>query len=244
MKIINEDMFYTDAIEDGSIDLIVTSPPYNLEIDYNRHYDKMQANDYKEFLVCMLSQMRRWLKDDGRLCLNTPINVNKDGASPLGAEVTHMARQLDFGYHTTIIWNKQTMNKRTAWGSWMSASAPYVIPQAEQILVLYKEHWKKQRDSLSTISKKDFVEWTNGMWEFAPESGQRIGHPAPFPLALPMRCIQLFSYVDDTVLDPFLGSGTTLVACQKTGRDGIGIEISKEYCDLATERTRQLTMRL
>lgn len=244
IKTINADMFYTEEVEDESIDLIVTSPPYNLQIDYNRHFDKMQTDDYREFLAFMLRRMYHWLKPDGRICLNTPINTNKDGALPIGAIITSMALDLDLNYHTTIIWDKKTMNNRTAWGSFASASAPYVIPQVEQILVLYKERWKKDRHSMSTISERNFIDWTNGLWVFAPESGKRVGHPAPFPLELPMRCIQMFSYVDCTVLDPFMGSGTTMVACQKTGRDGIGIEISKEYCDLARDRTSQMQMKL
>ena len=140
-------------------------------------------------------------------------------------------------YHSTIIWNEQNISKRTAWGSWLSASAPFVIAPVEVIVVLYKERWKKISGSgKSDISKEEFIEWTNGVWNFMGESKKRIGHPAPFPVELPKRCIKLFSFVGDTVLDPFLGSGSTLIACVLTNRKGIGVEIDKNYCELAKNR--------
>ena len=102
--------------------------------------------------------------------------------------------------------------------------------------MLYKERWKRKRKGTSDIEKDEFMEWTNGVWAFSGESKKKIGHPAPFPVELPMRCIKLFSYVEDTVLDPFLGSGSTLVACALTGRKGIGVDIDKNYCELAKNR--------
>jgi len=122
----------------------------------------------------------------------------------------------------------------------MSASAPYVIAPVEVILILYKKNWKKISGSQkSDITKKEFMEWTNGVWSFSGESKKKIGHPAPFPVELPRRCIKLFSYVGDVVLDPFLGSGTTLIAAYLNKRKGIGVEIDKEYCDLAIKRLKQ-----
>jgi len=119
----------------------------------------------------------------------------------------------------------------------LSASAPYVIAPVELIVILYKKDWKKTSGSKkSDISKQDFMDWTNGLWTFTGESKKRIGHPAPFPRELPRRCIKLFSFVGDAVLDPFLGSGTTLIACLETSRQGIGVEIDKNYCELAKRR--------
>jgi site-specific DNA-methyltransferase (adenine-specific) len=107
----------------------------------------------------------------------------------------------------------------------------------EVIVVLYKEQWKKTSGSRqSDISRQDFMDWTNGVWNFNGESKKRIGHPAPFPVELPRRCIKLFSFLDDLVLDPFLGSGTTLIACALNGRRGIGIEMDARYCELAKRR--------
>jgi site-specific DNA-methyltransferase (adenine-specific) len=105
------------------------------------------------------------------------------------------------------------------------------------VVVLYKKEWKKTSGSLkSDITKEEFMNWTNGVWNFSGESKIKIGHPAPFPVELPKRCIKLFTYVEDIVLDPFLGSGSTLLACLDTNRRGIGIEIDKNYCDLAKKR--------
>ncbi|MCS7102815.1 MAG: site-specific DNA-methyltransferase, partial [Candidatus Korarchaeum sp.] len=114
--------------------------------------------------------------------------------------------------------------------------APYVISPVEVIIVLYKEKWKKARSGVSDITRDEFIEWTNGLWTFPGESKRRVGHPAPFPIELPMRCIKLFSFVEDLVLDPFLGSGTTLVACALTNRRGIGVEVDRSYCELAKKR--------
>jgi site-specific DNA-methyltransferase (adenine-specific) len=107
------------------------------------------------------------------------------------------------------------------------------------IAVLYKKRWKKQGGGESDITKEEFIEWTNGIWTFPGESKKRVNHPAPFPLELPKRCIKLFTFVGETVLDPFLGSGTTLVACALLNRRGIGIDIDKGYCEIAKNRLIQ-----
>lgn len=107
-------------------------------------------------------------------------------------------------------------------------------------MVLYRENWKKKNSKgKSDISRDEFLEWTNGVWNFSGESKNKIGHPSPFPIELPRRCIKLFSYVEDTVLDPFLGSGTTLIACLETNRRGVGVEIDNKYCDLSVKRLRE-----
>jgi site-specific DNA-methyltransferase (adenine-specific) len=189
-----------------------------------------------------MSRCYNWLKDDGRFCLNIPLDKNKGGQQSVGADLTTIAKTIGFKYHSTIIWNEGNISRRTAWGSWMSASAPYVISPVELIVVLYKKTWKKTSGSQeSRIEKKDFVDWTNGLWTFNGESKNKIGHPAPFPVELPRRCIQLFSFVGDTVLDPFLGSGTTLVASYNEDRDGIGIDIDPHYCQIALNRLKNET---
>ncbi len=122
----------------------------------------------------------------------------------------------------------------------MSASAPYVIAPVEIIVVMYKNKWKKTGGTrVSDITKKEFMSWTNGLWTFSGESKKKIGHPAPFPVELPKRCIKLFTFVGDTVLDPFLGSGTTLIAAYLNNRKGIGVEVDKNYCELAIKRLRK-----
>ena len=238
LKILNDNVLTTKNIEEKSIDLIITSPPYNLDIKYNSHDDKISYDGYLEFSEKWITRCFKWLKDDGRFCLNIPLDKNKDGQQSIGADLTTIAKRVGFKYHSSIVWNEGNISRRTAWGSFKSASAPYIIAPVELIVILYKKDWKKTSGTkLSDISKEDFMAWTNGLWAFQGESKKRVGgHPAPFPLELPKRCIKLFSYVDDTILDPFLGSGSTLVATALNDRKGIGIEIDADYCKMAKNR--------
>jgi site-specific DNA-methyltransferase (adenine-specific) len=235
--IFHDNIMKTDAIEKNSIDLIVTSPPYNVDIKYNSHNDKISYEDYLEFSKKWMTRCFEWLKKDGRFCLNIPLDKNKNGQQSVGADLTTIAKKIGFKYHSTIVWNEGNISRRTAWGSWMRASAPFVIAPVELIVVLYKEIWKKTSGSkISDISRDDFMNWTNGLWTFQGESKKRTGHPAPFPIELPHRCIKLFSYVGDLILDPFLGSGTTLVASVLDNRKCVGIDVDLEYCKLAKKR--------
>lgn len=235
--IYKDDIVTTKMVESSSIDLIITSPPYNVNIKYNSHDDEMPYSEYLNFTREWLSKCFDLAKDDGRFCLNIPLDKNKGGQQSVCADLTTIAKQAGWKYHSTIIWNEQNISRRTAWGSWLSASAPYVIAPVEVIVILYKKHWKKESGSrVSDISKAEFQEWTNGVWNFCGESKRKVGHPAPFPVELPKRCIKLFSFVGDIVLDPFLGSGSTLVACSQTRRKGIGIEIDQGYCEIAKQR--------
>ena len=235
--IYNADFLKINCIKERTIDLIVTSPPYNVGIKYNTHDDKMSYEDYLSFTKKWLTKCYKLVKDDGRFCLNIPLDKNKGGQQSVCADITTIAKQVGWKYHSTIIWNEQNISRRTAWGSWLSASAPYVIAPVEVIVVLYKDRWKKISGSRkSDISKKEFMEWTNGVWNFMGESKKKVGHPTPFPVELPKRCIKLFSFVGDTILDPFMGSGTTLLAACLNNRKAIGIEIDKNYCEIAKKR--------
>ena len=236
-QIHHADLLSITSIAPGSIDLIVTSPPYNVDIQYKSANDDLSYAEYLTFTRKWMKRCYEWLKSDGRFCLNIPLDKNKGGQQSVGADLTSIAKETGFQYHSTIIWNEGNISRRTAWGSWMSASAPYVIAPVELIVVLYKERWKKTSGSReSDITRDEFMAWTNGLWTFNGESAKRVGHPAPFPLELPKRAIKLFSYVGDTVLDPFLGSGTTLIAALQNDRVGIGIDIDEEYCALARQR--------
>lgn len=239
ISIYHDDILKTEAIEDNSIDLIVTSPPYNVDVKYGNYRDDIPYNKYLEFTRKWLERCYHFTKNDGRLCLNIPLDKNKGGQQSVYADITTIAKEIGWKYHATIIWNEQNISRRTAWGSWMSASAPYVIAPVETIVVLYKERWRKAHRGKSDISREDFMEWTNGVWNFSGESRKRVGHPSPFPVELPRRCIKLFTFIGDTVLDPFLGSGTTLIACLETGRKGIGVEIDQKYCELAVKRLKE-----
>ena len=237
IAIYHDDILTTDGVERDSVDLIVTSPPYNVDIKYKTYDDRIAYKAYLDFTREWLEKCHILAKDDGRFCLNIPLDKNKGGQQAVCADITTIAKEVGWKYHATIIWNEQNISRRTAWGSWLSASAPYVIAPVEVIVVLYKSRWKKKGGSRkSDITKEEFLEWTNGVWNFSGESRKKVGHPAPFPIELPRRCIKLFTFVGDTVLDPFLGSGSTLIACVKTGRRGIGVEIDEGYCRLAKGR--------
>ena len=238
LLIYKDDILKISAIPNNTIDLIVTSPPYNVDIHYNSHADDLTYEDYLEFTEKWITKCFELAKNEGRLLLNIPLDKNKGGQKSVGADITTIAKKIGWKYHSTIIWNEGNISRRTAWGSFMSASAPYVIAPVELILVLYKDSWKKTGLSRENdITKQEFMDWTNGVWTFNGQSKKGAGgHPAPFPIELPRRCIKLFSFVGDTVLDPFLGSGSTLIASYLHGRKGIGIDIDEKYCNIAVDR--------
>ena len=238
--IYNDDFLTTSCIEENSVDLIVTSPPYNVDIHYNSFDDKIPYKKYLEFTELWLEKAYKLSKEDGRLCLNIPLDKNKGGQQSVYADIVTIAKKIGWKYHSTVVWNEGNISRRTAWGSWLSASAPYVIAPVEMIVIMYKKRWKKlSKGKKSDITKDEFIEWTNGLWTFSGESKKRVKHPAPFPVELPKRCIKLFTFVEDTVLDPFLGSGSTLIACALLNRKGIGVEIDKNYCEIAKNRLIQ-----
>ncbi len=235
--IVNDDSCKPDLFTGEFIDLIVTSPPYNVGIDYESNDDTLSYQDYLAFNRKWLFNCYIWSKPSARLLLNVPLDKNKGGHRSVGADITTIAQMAGWQYHATIVWNEGNISRRTAWGSWMSASAPYVICPVELIIILYKNSWKKELGSKkSDVSRDEFMAWTNGLWTFNGESKKRVGHPAPFPRELPYRCIKLFSYVGDLVFDPFLGSGTTLIEAYNTGRFGVGVELDPGYCELAENR--------
>jgi site-specific DNA-methyltransferase (adenine-specific) len=180
------------------------------------------------------------MKPDGRLCLNIPLDKSKGreeaGFQSVYADIVNIAKNIGWKYFSTIIWNEGNISRSTAWGSWLTAKAPYVIAPVEVIAIFYKKRWTKIKNGITNIKKDEFIEWTNGIWTFSGESKKKVQHPAPFPVELPKRCIKLFSFVGDTVLDPFVGSGTTLIACALLKRKGIGVEIDENYCNLAKNR--------
>ncbi|MCL1893598.1 MAG: site-specific DNA-methyltransferase [Holophagaceae bacterium] len=238
--IINANILDKTLFDTEFIDIIITSPPYNVNMEYGSSNDLLSHEEYLAFSRNWLTNCFVWSKPATRLLLNIPLDKNKSGHQSIGADLTTIAKQVGWKYMTTIIWNEGNISRRTAWGSFMSASAPHVIAPVELIVILYKESWKKVGGSkISTITKEEFMNWTNGLWTFNGESAKKIKHPAPFPRELPKRCIKLFSYEGDVVFDPFMGSGTTLIEAELHGRIGIGVEIDEKYCELAFQRLQK-----
>ncbi|TAG06930.1 MAG: site-specific DNA-methyltransferase [Cytophagia bacterium] len=237
ITIFNENCLNKDIFESDFIDLTITSPPYNVGIEYNSNNDELNYENYLDFSKKWLSNCFYWTKPQGRLLMNIPLDKNKGGQKAVGADLTKIAQEIGWNYHSTIIWNEGNISRRTAWGSWLSASAPYVIAPVELIVVLYKDDWKKTGGTKkNNITKEEFMAWTNGLWTFNGESKKRIGHPAPFPRELPKRAIKLFSFEEDIIFDPFCGSGTTLIESEINNRIGIGLDIDANYCELAKNR--------
>lgn len=237
-RLIQGDATRRDVLGGESVHLTVTSPPYNVgkAYDGDASNDSVDYHEYLRFTRDWLTNCLYWTIDTGRLCLNVALDKNKNGKNPVAADVTRIALEVGWKYHATIIWNEGNISRRTAWGSWMSASAPHIIAPVEVVIVLYKNEWKRKYQGKSDISRDEFMEWVLGNWEFPGESAKRIGHEAPFPLELPKRCIKLFSFVGDTVLDPFAGSGTTLVSAISNSRIALGIELESQYCELTLQR--------
>ena len=231
-------------IADDSIDLIVTSPPYNVGIEYDSYEDSIPWEDYLSWCKDWLSECFRVLKDDGRICVNHYIafrspnfdsNGCKDGESdrfPL-FDIKAIMESIGYNVSKLVIWNDPTMKKLTAWGSWLSASSPHIQTPTEGILIGYKKQWKKLTSGKSTISQEDFKEAVSGIWNI----GTTIGYTkACFPEKLPRLCIQLLTYEGDTVLDPFSGSGTTCYVAKGLNRNYIGFEISEAYYNESISR--------
>ena len=241
-KLIEGDATVRGTLKKSSIDLTVTSPPYNVGKLYSgdERDDLLNYKEYLRFCRHWLKNCYYWTKPTGRLCLNIGIDKNKDGKRPVYSDVTQVALDTGWKYHSTIIWNEGNISKRTAWGSWKSASAPHVIAPVETIVVLYKEEWKRQRPGENDVTADEFKNWVFGVWNFPGESAKRIGHEAPFPRELPRRCIKLFSFIGDTVLDPFVGSGTTMIESIFGGRVAIGIEKERQYCELTRTRVSEI----
>ena len=224
------------AWQDDFFDLTITSPPYNVGLAYDQADDTSSYEDYLKFTETWVRNCYRWTKTGGRICMNIPLDKNKQGKCSVGADITTIAKAIGWNYQTTIIWNEGNISRNTAWGSWLSASAPSIIAPVELIVVFSKGVWKKPYRGTSNITKEEFMAWVKGVWAFNGESAKRIGHPAPFPRELPKRCIKLFSYVDDKVFDPFAGSGTTLIEAIDNQRYAYGMEIDSNYRSNALQR--------
>lgn len=229
-------------IPDSSIHLMVTSPPYNAKKEYD---DDLSLDEYRELLRAVFAETYKKLVTGGRACINIA-NLGRKPYIPLHSHI--IADMLEIGYYMRgeIIWDKAaSAGSSTAWGSWLSAANPVLRDVHEYILIFSKDSFSRQRnDKENSITKEDFLEWTKSVWTFPSESAKRIGHPAPFPEELPRRLIQLYTFKDDVVLDPFCGSGTTCLSAVKSDRHYVGYDIEEEYIKLANERITQWTTQI
>jgi len=249
VEIFNADSSNLDFVEDQSVQLVVTSPPYNLGKDYGAARDDATYHGYLDWARAWCRELYRVLEPGGRICLNIPIDINLSfddskkrvtRKQPVLADFTQLlVRELGFVYNTTILWLEGNVSRRTAWGSWLSASDPWINTAAEAVLVVSRDQRRRIRaGKTSDVTRDEFMDWTLGIWQFAGQNPNQHSHPAPFPEELPRRLITLFSFREDTVLDPFLGSGTTCRVAKNLGRRAIGVDINPRFCEIAANRCR------
>src|SRR3989304_3520649 len=225
-----------EEVPDSSVHLMVTSPPYNVGKEYD---ENLSLKEYRIFLKGVWSEVKRVLVPGGRACINIA-NLGRKPYIPLHAFIVEDMLALGFLMRGEIIWNKASSGSpSTAWGSWCSAKNPTLRDIHEYILVFSKATFSRGSvDRKSTISKEEFLEFTKSVWTFPAEPATKIGHPAPFPVELPYRLIQLFTFEGEVVLDPFIGSGQTAIASIKTKRHYVGYDVNKEYVKLAERRIK------
>ncbi len=222
-------------LPDCSVHLMVTSPPYNVGKEYD---ENLTLEEYRAFLRRVWQEVYRVLVPGGRACINVA-NLGRRPYIPLHAFIVEDMLRCGFLMRGEIIWNKaSTASPSTAWGSWRSATNPTLRDVHEYILVFCKDMFRRPNPSgrASTISREEFLEFTRSVWTFPAVQARQVGHPAPFPVELPYRCIQLYTFAGEVVLDPFMGSGQTAIAALQAGRHYVGYEIHAEYVRLAEER--------
>jgi site-specific DNA-methyltransferase (adenine-specific) len=264
-KIINGNCVDVMAnLPESSVDLIVTSPPYNVGIDYDTHNDRQSMEDYWQFTKDWLSESYRILKDDGRIAVNIPYEVNvqdRGGRILFMSEFYQIMKNLGFKFFGLVDLDENSphRSKTTAWGSWMSPSAPYIYNPKECVILGYKKNhikkikgepqWKgdlvdleqedgtiKQKMMYQEEDKKEFMSLVYGQWEYFADTKQQT--KATFSMDIPMKAIKILTYRNDVVLDPFTGSGTSICAAEISGRRWIGIELSENYCKVAKDRVQ------
>lgn len=225
-------------IPSNSIHLAITSPPYNVGKDYDNHNDRMSYKDYLGWLNKVWEETKRVLVPGGRFALNiAPTGIKN--FTPLHHDFTNQFRKLGIKFRTEIIWYKQTMLKRTAWGSFKSPANPHIIPSWEYVLIFSKDQDRLDGNpDMADITKEDFMKFSDGFWEIRPET-KRKGHPAPFPEELIYRLIRYYSYKENNVLDMFGGTGTVAAVAAKTNRNFLHIDISPQYCQVAQNRVNR-----
>lgn len=227
-----------NELPDYSVHLMITSPPYNVSKEYDKN---LTLDEYRQLLKRVFAETYKKLVTGGRACINIA-NLGRKPYIPLHSYIIKDIQDIGFLMRGEIIWNKaSSASPSTAWGSWLSAANPILRDIHEYILVFCKESFSRKRPvgRTSTILKEEFLELTKSIWTFSAESARKIGHPAPFPIELPHRLIQLYTFKDEIVLDPFVGSGSACIAALKAKRHYVGYDINKNYVKLAETRIKQ-----
>lgn len=227
-----------NELPDYSIHLMVTSPPYNVTKEYD---ENLTLSEYRELLKRVFTEVYKKLVTGGRVCVNLA-NLGRKPYIPLHSYIIQDMLEIGFLMRGEIIWDKaSSASPSTAWGTWLSAANPILRDSHEYILVFSKEAFNRQNlpSKVSTITKEEFLEFTKSVWTFPAESARKVGHPAPFPVELPYRLIQLYTFKSEVVLDPFCGSGSTCIAAIKAGRHYVGYDTEEEYVRLAERRIRE-----
>lgn len=269
-KIINGDCVEVmKTMPESSIDLIVTSPPYGVGIEYDVHQDDISWVDYVSFTNSWMKEAFRVLKDDGRIALNIPYEINrqdKGGRIFMVAELWKIMQNIGYKFYGLVDLNENSphRSKTTAWGSWMSPSAPYIYNPKECVILAYKKNhikkvkgepqWKgdiidleqedgtiKKKTVFQEEDKKEFMELVYGQWDYFADTKQLT--KATFSMDIPTKAIKILSYKNDIILDPFCGSGTTPAAAEILHRRWIGIELSPNYCEVSQERVQHFVDR-
>jgi len=226
----SEDM---QELENNCVSLTITSPPYNIGKDSDLD---LSDNEYWKMMKNIFLETFRVTESGGRVVVNVA-NLGRKPYIPFSKYFTELLIDIGFIMRGEIIWQKSKgANANFAWGSWLSASNPVIRDIHEYCLVFSKDSFKKSSKGESTIEKEEFMESTLSIWNINPARAKKIGHPAPFPVELPQKFINLYSYKDDLILDPFIGSGTTAIAAKNLKRNFVGYEIEKEYIDIANKR--------
>lgn len=226
---------------DNSVHMAITSPPYNVGIDYDNHHDNLAYEEYLSWLGGVWAETKRVLVQGGRFALNiAPTSIK--AFRPIHYHFAAQMAELGMIMRTEILWYKQTMRKRTAWGSWRSPANPHILPSWEYVLVFSKDTWDLPGNPEDAdVTAEEFKKFSDGFWYIPPET-ERYGHPAPFPEELVYRLIKFYTYKGNVVLDMFGGTGTVAVVAHKTGRHFVHVEISEDYCATARRRVESYAL--
>lgn len=234
-KIINKTAEDMSCLPDNCLHLMITSPPYNVTKEYD---DDLTLGEYLSMLKKAFAETYRVLVHGGRACINVA-NLGRKPYIPLSDHISAMMIDIGYKMRGEIIWNKAAgAGISMAWGSFQSASNPVLRDVHEYIMIFSKGTYRRAKsvEKSNTISKEQFMDWTKSVWNINPVSAKKIGHPAPFPVELPFRLIQLYTFAGDIVLDPFMGSGSTAIAALDSERDYVGFETDEAYIELAKKR--------